>query len=118
MHITCSIVCSIVRLASEQNAYRQNQLLLRGMLFAHISATVLLRSIHGSNSCNCPRPQSINSAAKEAKCWPWTCLVNGGRQLMCDWQVEQRQKEYQALQHGALQRLQQWKEQMLQLQGD
>lgn len=37
---------------------------------------------------------------------------------MCDWQVEQRQEEYQALRHGALQRLQQWKEQVLQQQGD
>jgi hypothetical protein len=38
-------------------------------------------------------------------------------QACCNCQVQQRQKEYEALHHGALQRLQEWKADLLHQQG-
>ena len=61
---------------------------------------------------------AIESAAQEANVGHGLIWSMEAEQLVCDWQVEQRQKEYQALRHGAVQRLQQWKDQMLQQQGD
>ncbi len=47
-----------------------------------------------------------------------TVHMLAAEQACCNCQVQQRQKEYEALHHGALQRLQQWKTQLLHQQGD
>ena len=52
----------------------------------------------------------------------WSCVymyfhMLDAEQTCCNCQVQQRQKEYEALHHGALQRLQEWKADLLHQQG-